>query len=92
MSGDPAARQGAEGVGPAKKRVLGTPQQVLLGLCLGALVGVFFGEMVGWLQIVGLVFIRLLQITVSPYISLPLITGLGNLSYRRLTCRPKRQQ
>ena len=41
--------------------------------------GIFFGEMVGWLQVVGDVFIRLLQITVIPYISLSLITGLGSM-------------
>ncbi len=59
------------------KRRLGLAEQVLLGLGLGIAAGIFFSDMVGWLQVVGDVFIRLLQITVIPYISLSLITGLG---------------
>lgn len=57
---------------------------IYLGLFLGIACGVFFGEMAGWLQIIGDVFIRLLQITVIPYISLSLITGIGGLTYKEV--------
>ena len=49
---------------------------------LGVATGVFFGEMVADLQIVGTAFIRLLQMTVIPYIVVSLIGGLGRLSFR----------
>ncbi len=65
---------------PRKRLQFGLAEQVLVGLVLGIAVGVFFGGMVGWLEIVGEVFVKLLQITVIPYISLSLITGLGRLS------------
>jgi Na+/H+-dicarboxylate symporter len=64
-----------------KNRRLSLSGQVMLGLVLGVFVGIFFGEMVSWLKLVGDVFIKLLQITVIPYISLSLITGLGELSF-----------
>ncbi len=54
--------------------------QVLLGLVLGVAAGVFFGEMVAFLNVVGEVFIKLLQMTVIPYIVVSLIGGLGRLS------------
>jgi hypothetical protein len=40
--------------------------------------------MASWLQVVGDIFIKLLQITVLPYISLALITGIGGLSYKEV--------
>ncbi len=55
--------------------------QVLLALAIGALTGLFLGPIVAPLKIVGDAFIRLLQITVLPYISVALITGLGRLSF-----------
>ncbi len=67
-----------------KKRRLGLSEQVLIGLVLGIIAGIFFGEMVDWLSVVGEIFIKLLQITVIPYISLSLITGLGGLSYEEV--------
>ncbi len=39
----------------------------MLALLLGIPVGLFFGEMVGFLEIVGDAFIKLLQMTVLPY-------------------------
>ena len=64
-----------------EKRRLGLSELVLISLALGIAVGVFFGEMAGWMEIVGEVFIKLLQVTVIPFISLSLITGLGGLKY-----------
>jgi Na+/H+-dicarboxylate symporter/ABC-type amino acid transport substrate-binding protein len=55
--------------------------QVLLALAIGALTGIFLGQIVAPLKIVGDAFIRLLQITVLPYISIALITGLGRLEF-----------
>jgi Na+/H+-dicarboxylate symporter/ABC-type amino acid transport substrate-binding protein len=55
--------------------------QVLLALAIGALTGLFLGPIVAPLKIVGDTFIRLLQITVIPYISVAMITGLGRLSF-----------
>ncbi len=53
----------------------------MIGLVLGLITGIFFGEKVAWLHYVGSIFINLLLITVIPYISLSLITGIGGLSY-----------
>ena len=66
---------------PPRKRRLNLAGQVLLGLALGVAAGIVFGEMVGWLKVVGDIFVRLLQVTVIPYISLSLITGIGALRY-----------
>ncbi|MDJ0951592.1 MAG: cation:dicarboxylase symporter family transporter [Alphaproteobacteria bacterium] len=55
--------------------------QVLLALVLGVVVGLFFGELVAPLKLVGQAFVRLLQVTVIPYIVVALITGLGRLTY-----------
>ncbi len=54
--------------------------QVLLGVLLGILTGLFFGEEVAWLGIIGDVFIGLLQMTVLPYIMFSLIVNIGRLS------------
>jgi Na+/H+-dicarboxylate symporter len=56
--------------------------QVLLGLALGIAVGVFFGELVAPVGIVGQAFILLLQMTVLPYVAISLIKALGSLSPR----------
>ena len=54
--------------------------QVLIGLVLGVTTGLFFGEMVAFLHIVGEGFIKLLRMTVIPYIVVSLIGSLGRLS------------
>src|SRR6266436_5182789 len=66
------------------RRPLSVSSQVVLALLLGALVGLFFGERIAFLQDVGKAFILLLQMTVLPYIVLSLMTGLGNLSYQQV--------
>ena len=55
-----------------KKNRWGLSELTILGLVLGAAAGIFFGEMAGCLKIVGDVFIKLLLITVVPYISVSL--------------------
>jgi Na+/H+-dicarboxylate symporter len=62
------------------RRRLGITTQVFIGLGLGMLVGVFFGEAVAFLQLGGDIFIALLQMTVIPYVVVALIASLGRLT------------
>ena len=66
------------------KRRMSLSTQVLVGLVLGLLAGVVFGEYVAPLQDIGKAFILLLQMPVLPYITLSLITGLGQLNYQQV--------
>jgi Na+/H+-dicarboxylate symporter len=54
---------------------------ILIGLLLGVFVGLFFGEYCARLQIIGDAFIKLLQMSILPYIVVSLITGIGSLSF-----------
>ena len=53
--------------------------QVLIALALGILAGLFFGERTAVLDTVGMAFVRLMQMTVLPYVVVSLISGLGSL-------------
>jgi Na+/H+-dicarboxylate symporter len=53
---------------PRQKWHISLGQLILLALLLGVVTGLFFGEMVAPLEQVGIAFIRMLQITVIPYI------------------------
>ena len=57
--------------------------QVLIGVGLGIVSGIFFGEKMAFLKMFGDAFIQLLQMTVLPYVVISLIVGLGGLSYRQ---------
>ena len=72
-----------------RKARLGTATQVFIGLGLGVVVGVLFGEEVAFLKIAGDAYIGLLQITVIPYIVIALITSLGRLTFEdvKILCR-----
>ena len=64
--------------------------RILLGLGLGAFVGLFFGESASVLQPVADIYIRLMQMTVLPYLVLALVIGFGQLEAgeaRRLALR-----
>lgn len=50
---------------------------IFLGIGLGILVGLFLGELAAPLSIVGTAFVRLLQMTVLPYVFVSLVIGLG---------------
>jgi proton glutamate symport protein len=75
--------QGAE-AGRHRRRTPGLATQVLLGLGLGVVAGIVFGEWMRHLQVIGDVFVGLLQMTVLPYIVVSLIASLGRLSYREV--------
>jgi Na+/H+-dicarboxylate symporter len=50
---------------------------IFLGIGLGVLVGLFLGELAAPLSVVGTAFVRLLQMTVLPYVFVSLVLGLG---------------
>lgn len=52
-------------------------QRVIAALFLGIFAGIFVGEPAGNLEIVGNVYIRLLQMTVLPTYSFPLLEDSG---------------
>lgn len=54
--------------------------KVFLGVILGVFTGLFFGDEVAWMSIIGDIFIGLLQMTVLPYIMISLIVNIGRLS------------
>jgi Na+/H+-dicarboxylate symporter/ABC-type amino acid transport substrate-binding protein len=54
-------------------------QRVVIGLILGIFSGLFFGEVLAPLKIAGDIYIRLLQMTVLPYVLVSIIAGLGRL-------------
>jgi len=56
--------------------------KILLGMGLGIFTGLFFGEKVTFLNIVGDGFVQLLQITILPFVTFSLILGLGGLTYK----------
>jgi Na+/H+-dicarboxylate symporter/ABC-type amino acid transport substrate-binding protein len=72
---DPTTGAAASGAAPR----LSLTAQILLGLALGVLLGLFFGERVRWLQPMADVYIRLMQMTVLPYLSVGLVLGFGRL-------------
>jgi Na+/H+-dicarboxylate symporter/ABC-type amino acid transport substrate-binding protein len=67
---------------PRARRRMSVATQVFIGLGLGLLTGLFFGERVAWLRVGGDIFIGALQITVIPYVMVALITSLGRLDLR----------
>jgi len=56
---------------------------ILIGLLLGVFAGIFFGEYCARLQIIGDAFIKLLQMSILPYIVVSIIAGIGGLSFDR---------
>jgi Na+/H+-dicarboxylate symporter len=55
--------------------------KIFLGLGLGIVTGLFFGEMTAFLQVPADIYILLLQMTALPYITLSLIVGFGSLNF-----------
>ena len=64
-----------------RKQPLSLATKIFLGLGLGIVVGVFFGEQVAFLNVAGEAFIQLLQMAVLPIVAISLVDGIGRLSY-----------
>ncbi len=74
----------------ARSRWPGPSTQILIGLFAGIALGLFVGERAAMLHTVADMYIRLMQMTVLPYLVLTLIGGLGRLdaaTARRLGAR-----
>lgn len=56
-------------------------RQILVGLSLGVFTGLLLGELVWPLTIVAQGFVKLLQMTVLPYITVSIVSSLGALDY-----------
>src|SRR5262245_18540802 len=56
-----------------------TTRNILIGLALGVATGLFLGEKADVFQLVGEGYLRLLQMTVLPYVMVSLIEGIGSL-------------
>ena len=56
-------------------------KQILVGLALGIVTGLFLGDMVGPLTVIADGFVKLLQMTVLPYVTISIVSSLGGLSY-----------
>jgi Na+/H+-dicarboxylate symporter len=65
---------------PYRWKRLSLSSRILIGLGFGILTGVCFGELVQPLEIVSNAYIRLMQMTVIPYMAVALIVGHGQLS------------
>lgn len=53
---------------------------MLWALIVGVFTGLFFGELVAWMSIIGSSVILLMQMTVFPYIVVSLVGGIGKLT------------
>ncbi|HEY7096960.1 MAG TPA: cation:dicarboxylase symporter family transporter [Terriglobales bacterium] len=59
-------------------------RQILIGLGLGTAAGLFLGEKAGLFQYGVDGFIRLLQMTVLPYVTVSLVAGIGSLNAEKV--------
>jgi Na+/H+-dicarboxylate symporter len=60
-----------------------TTRNILIGLVLGVATGLFLGEKAAVFQLVAEAYLRLLQMTVLPYVMVSLIEGIGSLDGAR---------
>lgn len=63
------------------KKKLSMSSVVLISFAVGILAGLVFGETLAWMKFIGDAYIKLLQMTIIPYIMVSLISSLGKLSY-----------
>ena len=57
------------------------PQRVLIALVMGIAAGLFLGEHAARLDLIGKIYVGLLQMMVLPYIVLALVGGIGKLTF-----------
>jgi Na+/H+-dicarboxylate symporter len=76
--------------GKNKKKKLGLSTQIMIGMGLGLVAGVFLGEYCAFLEIIGNAFIKLLQMTILPYITVSLILGIGGLTFEQAKMMAKK--
>ena len=55
-------------------------KQILAGVAAGVAVGLFLGDLAGSLKVAADAYLKLLQMTVLPYVVVSIIIGLGSLS------------
>ena len=67
----------------ARLRASSLSSRILVGLVAGIVTGLFIGERAAALQVFADAYIKLLQMTVLPYVTVSIITGLGALSYEQ---------
>ena len=67
----------------ARLRASSLSSRILVGLIAGIVTGLFIGERAAVLQVFADAYIKLLQMTVLPYVTVSIITGLGALSYEQ---------
>ena len=63
---------------------MSSSNKILIGLCAGAFVGIFLGEHAGVFKFAADGFVKLLQMSVLPYITLSIVTSLGSLNFAQL--------
>ncbi len=63
------------------KNKMSLSTKILIGLVLGILTGLFFGEKVAFLGTAGRAFLLLLQMTVLPYVVVALMKGIGSMDF-----------
>ena len=73
-----------------KLKRLGLSELTLIGLAAGIFCGLFFGEQASRLNIFGDIYVRLLQMTVLPYIFFSLIANIGQLNIEQAKLLAKR--
>src|SRR4051812_4829574 len=66
---------------PARSFRLTFSQQILVGLAAGVVVGLFLGDLVSPLALVADGFVKLLQMTVLPYVTVSIVLSLGSLTF-----------
>jgi Na+/H+-dicarboxylate symporter/ABC-type amino acid transport substrate-binding protein len=67
----------------APRRRWSLSSQIAVAVALGAALGLFFGEGVSFLQVAADAYVRLLQMTVLPYVTVAIIIGLGSLDAKQ---------
>ena len=66
---------------PKKRLRFSLSTNIVLGLCLGVAAGLFLGEYCASLKVIGDAFIKLLQMSILPYIVVSIISGIGSLTH-----------